>query len=130
MHSQSSDLVSVSVGGTDERETWAGSSWGLCGCPLRAPVVRWGGLFYPFLVHLHLQSPEAVPSSVPTTRKPAKKTGKNKRARKPTPARLRKLLATEWGLWDGGCQHVAGVDEVGRGPLAGPVVAAAVILPA
>jgi len=27
-----------------------------------------------------------------------------------------------------GCSHVAGVDEVGRGPLAGPVVAAAVIL--
>jgi ribonuclease HII len=29
----------------------------------------------------------------------------------------------------GGARHVAGVDEVGRGPLAGPVVAAAVILP-
>lgn len=29
-----------------------------------------------------------------------------------------------------GCQAVAGVDEAGRGPLAGPVVAAAVILPA
>ena len=29
----------------------------------------------------------------------------------------------------GGAQWVAGVDEVGRGPLAGPVVAAAVILP-
>jgi ribonuclease HII len=29
-----------------------------------------------------------------------------------------------------GCQWVAGVDEAGRGPLAGPVVAAAVILPA
>jgi ribonuclease HII len=28
-----------------------------------------------------------------------------------------------------GCQRIAGVDEVGRGPLAGPVVAAAVILP-
>ncbi len=28
-----------------------------------------------------------------------------------------------------GARHVAGVDEVGRGPLAGPVVAAAVILP-
>ncbi len=28
-----------------------------------------------------------------------------------------------------GCKFVAGVDEVGRGPLAGPVVAAAVILP-
>ncbi|MCM2533439.1 ribonuclease HII [Neobacillus pocheonensis] len=30
---------------------------------------------------------------------------------------------------DQGFQHIAGVDEVGRGPLAGPVVAAAVILP-
>ncbi|WP_102271475.1 ribonuclease HII [Cytobacillus massiliigabonensis] len=29
-----------------------------------------------------------------------------------------------------GHQHIAGVDEVGRGPLAGPVVTAAVILPA
>jgi len=28
-----------------------------------------------------------------------------------------------------GYRHVAGVDEVGRGPLAGPVVAAAVVLP-
>jgi len=31
--------------------------------------------------------------------------------------------------WNAGHQRVAGVDEVGRGPLAGPVVAAAVILP-
>lgn len=31
-------------------------------------------------------------------------------------------------LWAQGMRHVAGVDEVGRGPLAGPVVAAAVIL--
>ncbi len=31
---------------------------------------------------------------------------------------------------DTGAQHIAGVDEVGRGPLFGPVVAAAVILPA
>jgi ribonuclease HII len=30
--------------------------------------------------------------------------------------------------WRTGCRHVAGVDEAGRGPLAGPVVAAAVIL--
>lgn len=31
-------------------------------------------------------------------------------------------------LWEEGHQLVAGVDEVGRGPLAGPVVAAAVVL--
>ena len=33
-------------------------------------------------------------------------------------------------LWRVGIQYVAGVDEVGMGPLAGPVVAAAVVLPA
>ncbi|WP_164960333.1 ribonuclease HII [Limosilactobacillus reuteri] len=30
--------------------------------------------------------------------------------------------------WEKGCQYVAGMDEVGRGPLAGPVVTCAVIL--
>lgn len=38
-------------------------------------------------------------------------------------------LARERALWAAGARHVAGVDEVGRGPLAGPVVAAAVVLP-
>jgi ribonuclease HII len=33
-------------------------------------------------------------------------------------------------LWSAGYKHVAGVDEAGRGALAGPVVAAAVIVPA
>ena len=32
-------------------------------------------------------------------------------------------------LWDNGISFIAGVDEVGRGCFAGPVVAAAVILP-
>lgn len=32
-------------------------------------------------------------------------------------------------LWKQGIERVAGIDEAGRGPLAGPVVAAAVILP-
>jgi ribonuclease HII len=32
-------------------------------------------------------------------------------------------------LWRTGARRVAGVDEVGRGPLAGPVVAAAVVIP-
>ncbi len=39
------------------------------------------------------------------------------------------LLRVERGLWSAGVTHVAGVDEVGVGPLAGPVLAAAVILP-
>ena len=38
------------------------------------------------------------------------------------------VLAYERRFWEEGLQAVAGVDEVGRGPLAGPVVAAAVIL--
>lgn len=43
--------------------------------------------------------------------------------------RLEKMLAYEKELYAQGIHLVAGVDEVGRGPLAGPVVAAAVILP-
>jgi ribonuclease HII len=41
--------------------------------------------------------------------------------------RLRKLLRYEAALWSAGVQHVAGVDEAGMSPLAGPVAAAAVI---
>jgi len=42
---------------------------------------------------------------------------------------LRPTFDHERTLWKQGLRLVAGVDEVGRGPLAGPVVAAAVILP-
>ncbi len=38
-------------------------------------------------------------------------------------------ISHEQSLWNTGLQYVAGVDEVGRGCLAGPVVAAAVIFP-
>jgi ribonuclease HII len=38
-------------------------------------------------------------------------------------------LDAEHRLWQAGYGHVAGVDEAGRGCLAGPVVAAAVVLP-
>jgi ribonuclease HII len=38
-------------------------------------------------------------------------------------------FAEEAELQGQGCRFVAGIDEAGRGPLAGPVVAAAVILP-
>jgi ribonuclease HII len=41
--------------------------------------------------------------------------------------RLRRLTRFEWALWDKGILHVAGVDEAGMSPLAGPVSASAVI---
>jgi ribonuclease HII len=43
--------------------------------------------------------------------------------------RLRHMLQFESELWAQGYLRIAGVDEAGRGPLAGPVVAAAAILP-
>ncbi|WP_019774569.1 ribonuclease HII, partial [Streptococcus sobrinus] len=43
--------------------------------------------------------------------------------------RLETMLTYERELYATGLELIAGIDEVGRGPLAGPVVAAAVILP-
>jgi len=43
--------------------------------------------------------------------------------------RLRHLLRYETALWERGVERIAGVDEAGMAPLAGPVVAAAVVLP-
>ena len=42
--------------------------------------------------------------------------------------RLCDMLSLEDSLWQQGFSAVAGVDEAGRGPLAGPLVAAAVVL--
>lgn len=39
------------------------------------------------------------------------------------------LLKYEQKLWKSGKKIIAGIDEAGRGPLAGPVVAAAVVFP-
>lgn len=43
--------------------------------------------------------------------------------------RIENIKAFESSLHDDGYKYIAGIDEVGRGPLAGPVVTAAVILP-
>ncbi|HEY9721019.1 MAG TPA: ribonuclease HII [Oscillatoriaceae cyanobacterium] len=47
-----------------------------------------------------------------------------RKARKEAP-----MLRYERALWRAGTSRVAGVDEAGRGPLAGPVTAACVVLP-
>jgi ribonuclease HII len=44
-------------------------------------------------------------------------------------ARLDAMFHFEQLLWASGLQRIAGVDEVGIGPMAGPVVAAAVVFP-
>ncbi|WP_188204174.1 ribonuclease HII [Desemzia incerta] len=54
-----------------------------------------------------------------------KKVGKQQLAQE----KLQEMLAYEKRAWAHGKKLIAGVDEVGRGPLAGPVVSAAVILP-
>ena len=55
----------------------------------------------------------------------AKRYGEQKKERN----RLDAMLHFERLLWKAGIQRIAGVDEVGVGPLAGPVVAAAVVFP-
>ena len=39
------------------------------------------------------------------------------------------MFSFEREIWNDGVSFIAGIDEAGRGPLAGPVVAAAVIIP-
>ena len=43
--------------------------------------------------------------------------------------RTNPTLTFETDLWNGGIQYIAGLDEAGRGALAGPVAVGAVILP-
>jgi ribonuclease HII len=54
--------------------------------------------------------------------------GRGRAPADPAP-RLPDLLGFEQEFWSRGLLVVAGIDEVGRGPLAGPVVAAAVVMP-
>lgn len=45
------------------------------------------------------------------------------------PDKRRSFLLPEYSLYKNEVRYIAGIDEVGRGPLAGPVMAAAVVLP-
>lgn len=59
----------------------------------------------------------------------ARKIRKRRRSNRAEGQRLHSLLRFEIELWNDGYTMVAGVDEAGMAPLAGPVVAGAVILP-
>ena len=59
----------------------------------------------------------------------ARQLARRREARHREARRLARLFARRRALFATGARHVAGVDEVGVGPLAGPVVAAAVVLP-
>ena len=59
----------------------------------------------------------------------AKQIRERRRKNRAEGQRLHNLLRFEIELWDQGFEFIAGVDEAGMAPLAGPVVAAAVILP-
>ncbi|MEH7382505.1 ribonuclease HII [Bacillus sp. JJ1533] len=54
---------------------------------------------------------------------------KKKDEEKALEQQYKEMSQYEQALYNKGITYIAGVDEVGRGPLAGPVVAAAVILP-
>jgi len=58
----------------------------------------------------------------------AERIEKRNRAAQAEGRRLTRLSAFETPLWEQGLQFVGGVDEVGMAPLAGPVIACAVIL--
>ncbi len=53
---------------------------------------------------------------------------RRRRANRAEGQRLRAMLRFETALWEAGVGRVAGIDEAGMSPLAGPVAAAAVIL--
>ena len=59
----------------------------------------------------------------------ARKIRERRRSNRSEGQRLHSLLRFEIELWNDGFSLVAGVDEAGMAPLAGPVVAGAVILP-
>ncbi|QBO37349.1 ribonuclease HII [Periweissella cryptocerci] len=75
-----------------------------------------------YLIQLATDERKGVQSALKSWQRQYERATKAKEA-------LQEHLAIEHELWEGGVQYIAGVDEVGRGPLAGPVIAAAVILP-
>ncbi|MEP6919575.1 MAG: ribonuclease HII [bacterium] len=96
------------------------------------------GKSIPELKHLFVDRERSVPKGLvealeSDSRQGAKQLAKRirerRRSNRSEGQRLHCLLRFEIELWTEGYQFVAGVDEAGMAPLAGPVVAGAVILP-
>jgi ribonuclease HII len=76
--------------------------------------------------------PATVEAALAADRRPGARAildavARRRRANRAEGQRLRTMLRYETALWSTGVAHVAGVDEAGMSPLAGPVAAAAVI---
>src|SRR5262245_58233639 len=76
--------------------------------------------------------PETVEAMLRRDRRPGARAilaavERRRRANRAEGQRLRTLLRFETALWEDGVTRVAGVDEAGMSPLAGPVAAAAVV---
>jgi len=77
--------------------------------------------------------PQAIEDQLRADTRPGAKAilaavAKRRHERRAEGQRLRKMLRFEQALWKQGVMVVAGVDEAGMSPLAGPVYAAAVVL--
>ncbi|MEP6636215.1 MAG: ribonuclease HII [Acidobacteriota bacterium] len=92
----------------------------------------------PELKHLFIDHPRSVPKGLVEALESDSRAGAQQLARRirerwrsnrSEGQRLHSLLRFELELWTEGYELVAGVDEAGMAPLAGPVVAGAVILP-
>jgi ribonuclease HII len=92
----------------------------------------------PELRTLFLEKPRAVPRGLVEALEQdhrqgahqlARRIRQRRRSNRAEGQRLHSLLRFEIELWLQGYTHIAGVDEAGMAPLAGPVVAGAVILP-
>lgn len=103
-----------------------------------ASLDRWLQQTVPELTERFLDGDAAVPAGLlealegdprQGARALARKIRQKRKANRSEGQRLRNLLKFEQELWAQGVQVIAGVDEAGMAPLAGPVVAGAVILP-
>jgi len=80
------------------------------------------------VVSLHLETSSRTPGTKTLTQSPSEKQVSKATLKLRLLKKLKCTLKYEKVAWTGGAKLVAGVDEVGRGSLFGPVVAGAVIL--